>query len=266
MGEKLRSFADTHRVGLYLLLAGVACVVLLGAVLVGTSILRAGSEPVHAAFTPVASPAPEPIDRSVAEDLAAKEKVAREKAAEKKKAAREKAAKEKAEKKDEKKAEEKRETAERRAVDPQPAAQPAPVAPSDTTLYLTVPKMGRYNDPVINSVDPGVLNNGAGKLPLSGFPWEPGANTYIAAHVYGYQGTGSWQQFAGLPSMTYGDLIYLTDANGTTYTYAVSEILTVSPYDVWVSAPVPGRTIVTLQTCTGPGWAQRLIVRADLVS
>ena len=178
-------------------------------------------------------------------------------------------------KKEEKKSEEPEEQASRPDGEQQAAAeqeadeqaQPQAVAaPSSSSLSLTVPKMGRYNDPVANSVDPGVLANGAGKLPASGFPWQSGANTYIAGHVYGYEGTGSWQQFANLPSMTYGDLIYLTDADGNAYTYAVSEILQVSPYDLWVTAPVAGRTMVTLQTCTGPGWSQRLIVRGELVS
>jgi sortase A len=133
-------------------------------------------------------------------------------------------------------------------------------------LYLTIPAAGRYNDPVANSLDPAVLDNGAGKLPSSGFPWQPGANTYIAAHVYGYQGTGSWQQFANLINVVPGDQIILTDSNGTDYVYTVTEVLTVSPYDTWVTAPVPGKTMVTLQTCTGPGWSQRLIVRGTLVS
>ena len=126
--------------------------------------------------------------------------------------------------------------------------------------------MGLYNNVVSNSVDPGVLAQGAGKLPSSGFPWQPGSNTYIAGHVYGYEGTGSWQQFAGLPGMSAGDEIYLTDADGTTYTYRVSEVLSVSPYDTWVAAPEPGRDMVSLQTCSGPGWSERLIVRADRVA
>ena len=89
-------------------------------------------------------------------------------------------------------------------------------------MYLTVPKMGRYNDLVTNDMSEATLDQGAGKLPSSGFPWEPGSNTYIAAHVLGWEGTNSWQQFADLPSMAVGDEIYLTDSAGTTYTYAVS--------------------------------------------
>ncbi len=139
-------------------------------------------------------------------------------------------------------------------------------APSDSTMYLTVPKMGRYNDLVTNDMSEATLDQGAGKLPSSGFPWEPGSNTYIAAHVLGWEGTNSWQQFADLPSMAVGDEIYLTDSAGTTYTYAVSEVLNVTPYDVWVTQPEPGRDMVSLQTCVGENYEQRLIVRGDRVA
>ncbi|MBA2442654.1 MAG: sortase [Rubrobacter sp.] len=141
----------------------------------------------------------------------------------------------------------------------------APAPPASGDLSLTVPKMGRYNDPVFNTESEEALHHGAIKLPSTGFPWEPGSNTYIAAHVYGYEGTGSWQQFAGLPSLTHGDDIVLTDANGTSYEYQVTEIMTVMPTDVWVAAPEAGRDMVSLQTCVGPGWSERLVVRADRV-
>lgn len=144
----------------------------------------------------------------------------------------------------------------------QPAVETA--APTSAALSLTVPRMGLYNDPVSNSIAEGVLAQGAGKIPSSGFPWQAGANTYIAAHVYGYPGTGSWQQFAALPSMARGDAIYLTDSEGTTYEYRVTEVLTVAPTDVWV-AQSTGTNMVSLQTCVGPGWSERLVVRAEMV-
>lgn len=159
------------------------------------------------------------------------------------------------------------ETAAEEAVAAEEAAveEAAPAPPASGDLSLTVPKMGRYNDPVFNTESEEALHHGAIKLPSTGFPWEPGSNTYIAAHVYGYEGTGSWQQFAGLPSLTHGDDIVLTDANGTSYEYQVTEIMTVMPTDVWVAAPEAGRDMVSLQTCVGPGWSERLVVRADRV-
>ncbi len=141
----------------------------------------------------------------------------------------------------------------------------APVAPASAALSLSVPAAGIYNAPVTDSVAESVLAQGAGKMPATGFPWQPGANTYIAGHVYGYEGTGSWQLFAGLPNVGAGSEILLTDANGTTYTYQVTETLVVAPTDVWVADPIAGQTTVSLQTCTGPGWSQRMVVRGVLV-
>lgn len=162
-----------------------------------------------------------------------------------------------------------REIAEQRGAEEQAAEEQAveevqPAIPTDTALSLTVPSAGIENDPVTDSVEESVLANGAGKIPSTGFPWQEGSNTYIAAHVYGYPGTGSWQQFAQVPNMTYGDVIFLTDSGGTVYEYQVSEILTVTPYDLWVIEPT-GETTVSLQTCVGPNWSQRLVVRGTLV-
>lgn len=140
-----------------------------------------------------------------------------------------------------------------------------PDPPTDD-LYLTVPKMGLTDNYVTNTDDEAAMDSGAIKLTSTGFPWQPHANTYIAAHVLGYSGTGSYMQFAGLPSMTYGDEIDLKDANGTVYKYRVSEILTVTPEENWVTAPVPNKDMVTLQTCVNPPYYdQRLIVRAERV-
>lgn len=150
----------------------------------------------------------------------------------------------------------------------------APPPPDDPTLYLTVPKMGLYNNVVANSSEPTALDYGAAKLEESGFPWQNNANTYISAHRLGWPGTPSDHQFYNLPLMDYGDEIYLTDTNGTTYTYEVTEVLEVSPQDVWVASPEEGRDMVSLQTCTedygdywtmGPDWAARYVVRADKV-
>lgn len=137
--------------------------------------------------------------------------------------------------------------------------------PGTTDLYLTVPKMGLVDDYVYNASDEGTLMNGAGKITETGFPWQESANTYIASHVYGYEGTGSWQHFAALPSMTYGDEVILSDANGTEYIYEVSNIMTVMPTDTWVTEPEPGKDIVSLQTCVGPGWSERMVVQAERV-
>lgn len=138
--------------------------------------------------------------------------------------------------------------------------------PASTEMYLTVPKMGKSGQPIAEGVDEGTLYNGAGHAPTTGFPWQEGANVYIAGHVLGYEGTGSYMDFAALPNMTTGDEITLSDANGTVYTYVVSEILQVSIYDLWVMDPT-GANQVSLQTCINPpAYDVRLVVRGDLQS
>ena len=154
-----------------------------------------------------------------------------------------------------------------------PADAPAAV-PSDTTMYLTVPKMGISDVPVVEGTTEASLSAGAGHLSTTGYPWVPGSNTYIAGHRLGYPGTPSDHVFYDLPSLVAGDEVILTDSNGTTYTYAVSNIVEVSPTDLSVTAPV-GRDVVSLQTCTenfgdywtaGPNWLARYVVQADKVS
>lgn len=196
-----------------------------------------------------------------AEQQAAEEQAAAEQAAEEQ-AAQEERWRELAEQRDA----EQRAAAERRAAEQQADEQEAAQAtiPTNTALSLTVPSAGIQNDPVTDSIAESVLANGAGKIPSTGFPWQQGANTYIAAHVYGYPNTGSWQQFARVPNMSMGDQIFLTDSNGTTYEYQVSEILKVAPTDVWVAQPT-GQNVVSLQTCVGPNWSERLVVRGTLV-
>jgi sortase A len=182
-----------------------------------------------------------------------------------------------------------RETAEKKKVAEEGAAkekaaekeEAVPPAPEDPTLYLTVPKLGIYGHTVRNDDSQWALDLGAAKLPESGFPWQEGANTYIAGHRVGWPGTESYYQFYNLPAMQNGDVVYLLDTNGTVYTYRVSEVFAVRPWETWVTAPIPGRDVVTLQTCTesvddwwtlGPNLyasgadSGRLIVRADRVA
>jgi sortase A len=138
--------------------------------------------------------------------------------------------------------------------------------PGSTAMTLSVPKMGIAGDPIYEGVDDATLMNGAGHAPTTGYPWVPGSNTYVASHVLGYEGTGSYMDFAALPSMAYGDEIVVTDANGTTYTYIVSEILEVDITEVWVMDPT-GSDQISLQTCINPpNYDVRLVVRGDLTN
>ena len=155
------------------------------------------------------------------------------------------------------------------------AEKPVASVPATNDLWMTIPKLGLYDNYVTNSNAESALDYGAAKRVESGFPWQDNANTYIAGHRLGWPGTGSDHLFYNLPLLDYGDKIYLYDANGTTYTYEVTEILEVLPSETWVTTSDPGRDIVSLQTCIenygdywtmGPDWYVRYVVRADRVS
>jgi sortase A len=149
----------------------------------------------------------------------------------------------------------------------------ATTGPKDKTLKLTVPKMSQIKDdtvPNVASNDTQVFETTLGShaaihLRGTGFPWEEEANVYLAGHRLGYPKTDSFLAFFDLNKLEDGDEIYVTDANGTKYTYEVFKEFTVSPTDLSVTKAVPDKNILTLQTCTLPDYSQRLIVQAELV-
>jgi sortase A len=144
-----------------------------------------------------------------------------------------------------------------------------PGGPKDKTLKLTIPRMSQLeNDPV--PTVPGTNLQALGShaaihLAGTGFPWDEEANVYLAGHRLGYPRTDSFLAFFDLNNLEVGDQIYITDANGTKYTYEVFKEFTVSPTDLSVTKAVPDKNILTLQTCTLPDYSQRLIVQAELV-
>lgn len=137
----------------------------------------------------------------------------------------------------------------------------------DTTMKLTIPKMDLADVEVRSTPvsDSSALDSGAQHVEGTGFPWEQGANTYIAGHRIGYPGTGSYLVFYDLDALQNGDEVILTDADGTTYTYSVFKSFTVGPSDYHVTEPVPGKSVISLQTCTLPDYSERYIVQAELV-
>ena len=86
-------------------------------------------------------------------------------------------------------------------------AGPQIPVPTTNDLWMTIPKMGLYDDYVANSKAPAAMDRDAIKLPSTAFPWQRSANTYIAAHRIGYPGTGSDYQFYDLPNLALGDRI-----------------------------------------------------------
>ena len=123
--------------------------------------------------------------------------------------------------------------------------EPAIPVPNTNDLWMTIPKLGLYDNYVTNSNAHSALDYGAAKRTDTEFPWQDNPNTYIAAHRLGWPGTASDHQFYNLPLLTFGDKIYLYDANGTTYTYEVTEIYEVAPTETWCSriAGVVGWTV-----------------------
>ena len=141
--------------------------------------------------------------------------------------------------------------------------------PKSERLKLTIPKIKRVRDiPVYDGAasDKGKLAAGALHLEDTGFPWQQGANVYIAGHRLGYPRTKSFLVFWNLDKLKRGNKVVLEDAEGRRYEYEVFDEMVVGPNEVSVKKPLEGKSIVTLQTCTLPNYKDRLIVQAKLVS
>jgi sortase A len=251
--------AGRGRLGLYVL--GVVAVVIIGviAVVIGSGLLSmVDADPAKRAIQPVGAEkeTPEPIAEGAgktADDTEPKDKADQVQRAVKE-------------------PEPKKEKAESTPASASTSNSPAAV-PDNTYMTLTVPAMGISDIPVVEGTTEASLSQGAGHYSGSGYPWVAGSNTYIAGHRLGYPGTPSDHVFWNLPNLVMGDKIYLTDSNGHTYTYVVSDILEVPIDDLSVTGPT-GTDTVSLQTCIedygdywtpGPDWNVRYIVRGTMV-
>lgn len=134
-------------------------------------------------------------------------------------------------------------------------------------MGLTIEAIGLYDVPVFDSSEEWALDAGVRHVPETSMPWSktPQRNVYLEGHRLGYAGTGSYLVFYNLDKLGKGDEILLKNRGGRRYEYRVTESFVVDPSDSWVMGQIRGRDMVTLQTCTGPGYSQRLIVRADRV-
>lgn len=140
--------------------------------------------------------------------------------------------------------------------------------PSDDMMRLTVPKMEMLKDDEIPTglgTDETLLHDYAGvHIKHTGFPWEEEANVYIAGHRLGFPDTNSHLAFWDLNKLQEGDEFYITDSEGRKYTYKVFNKFVATPGNLSVLAPVEGKNIVTLQTCTLPDYTNRFLVRGEL--
>ena len=153
----------------------------------------------------------------------------------------------------------------------------APSAPSDISpegknvsskMRITVPRLGLKNVAVPTGTRQAELDKqGILHLRGSGLPWIAGSNTFIAGHALGFPWTRVPYAFYKLDKMKPGDEILVVDKDGQRYTFMVYDVLTVEPGDYWVTYPVEGETVISLQSCTPiPTFEHRLIVRGALVS
>lgn len=140
--------------------------------------------------------------------------------------------------------------------------------PRGAVMGLTIKSLGLHNVPVFDSDGRWALNNGVAHMPGTSFPWSssPQRNVYLAGHRLGWRGTESHLVFYDLDELGRGNEILLKNRDGKKFRYRVTEAFVTGPDDRWVMGQVPGRDMVTLQTCTPiPSFARRMIVRADRI-
>ncbi len=154
-------------------------------------------------------------------------------------------------------------------LEPPPEA-PKPADQGDATgvMTLSVPKLGLKDVALpTGSTQAELDREGVLRLRGSGLPWQEGSNTFIAGHALGFPRTRVPYAFYELGEMMPGDEILIEGADGKRYTFRMYDRLTVEPDDFWVTYPVEGKTVVSLQTCTPvPSFENRLIVRGELVT
>lgn len=125
---------------------------------------------------------------------------------------------------------------------------------------IRIPSIERLEDgwEVVSGVTTEDLRNGAGHMPDTPLPGQPG-NSVISGHRTTYGAP-----FHELDELEIGDRIEVDTATGT-HGYQVREQFVVAPTDVWVTDPREGAWL-TLTTCHPKfSAAQRLIIVAELV-
>ena len=127
---------------------------------------------------------------------------------------------------------------------------------------IAIPEVG-INLPIFKGLGNTELTYGAGTMKED---QVMGENNYSLAshHVFGIAGASD-MLFSPLDKAKEGMKIYLTDKNKV-YTYVISEVKVVQPTEVAVVDDTPGKSEVTLVTCTDAEATQRTIVKGELKS
>ena len=161
-----------------------------------------------------------------------------------------------------------------------PQLNPPDEAPSDpsniaaqganisSAMKITIPRLGLEDVAVPTGTRQDELDKqGIMHLRGTGLPWMAGSNTFITGHALGFPWTRVPYAFYKLDKMKPGDEILVEDGDGNVYTFTVYDTMTVEPGDYWVTYPVEGKTVISLQSCTPiPTFEHRLIVRGELAS
>jgi len=136
----------------------------------------------------------------------------------------------------------------------------SPPEPHAAFALIRIPKIDRLKDGwnVVEGVSVADLRNGAGHIPGTALPGQPG-NSVISGH------RTTWgMPFHELNILDPGDEIEVDTALGTSI-YEVREIHIVKPTDLWVTDPRDGAWL-TLTTCHPKYSArERYVVVAELV-
>jgi sortase A len=134
------------------------------------------------------------------------------------------------------------------------------------SMSLTVPRLGIENVTVPDgSTQADLDREGLIRREDTGIPGKAGSNTFIVGHALGFVQTERPYIFYKLgQKMQPGDRIVL-EKGEKSYVYRVYDLLTVRPQDFWVTHPVGGKEIVSLQSCTLPDFEKRIVVRAERV-
>jgi sortase A len=150
------------------------------------------------------------------------------------------------------------------------AATPAPVArpAGDAIAAMRIPRLGDdWSWVVVEGVSDEQINRGPGHFPGTALPGQIG-NFAVAGHRATHG-----EPFAHLDEVRAGDTI-VVEAVGVTYTYTVERTEIITPSDVDVLLPVPGKperkaraARITLVTCN-PRWgsSERLVVHGRLTT
>ena len=150
---------------------------------------------------------------------------------------------------------------------PAPVAAPEPpLVKGEGFAFIRIPRLGKkFNVPIVEGVRARDLSRGVGHYPRTVRPGEVG-NFAVAGHR-----ATNGEPFRNLDRLRRGDAVVIE--TGTEWlTYVVDRTRIVTPRDVWVLDPVPGKPgatptkpLLTLTTCN-PRWAstERLIVFGHL--